>query len=161
MQGVSLFDFQNDAVSFLLDTTSDPDTKQTVIVKSPTGSGKTMMLIDYIDKYLNIVNPNTAFIWFCPGKGDLEMQSKDKMDRYLPSKKTSTIHDSLLDGFEGGTTSFINWELVTKKGNRTAELQKALSDARAAASAAGDLVMTRTLQLSELRNGLEIGRAHV
>ena len=76
MQGVNLFDFQNYAVSFLLDTTSDPDTKQTVIVKSPTGSGKTMMLIDYIDKYLNIVNPNTAFIWFCPGKGDLEMQSK-------------------------------------------------------------------------------------
>lgn len=122
MQGVNLFDFQNDAVSFLLDTTSDPDTKQTVIVKSPTGSGKTMMLIDYIDKYLNIINPNTAFIWFCPGKGDLEMQSKDKMDKYLPSKKTSTIHDSLLDGFEGGTTSFINWELVTKTGN------KAISD---------------------------------
>ena len=39
--------------------------------------------------------------------------------------------------------------------NRTAELQKALSDARAAASAAGDLVMTRTLQLSELRHGLD------
>lgn len=118
MQGVKLFDFQNEAVTYLLDTTSATDTKQTVIVKSPTGSGKTMILIDYIDKYLNLVNPNTAFIWFCPGKGDLEMQSKDKMDKYLPSKKTSTIHDSLLDGFEAGTTSFINWELVTKKGNR-------------------------------------------
>lgn len=118
MQGVKLFDFQNEAVTYLLDTTSTADTKQTVIVKSPTGSGKTMILIDYVDKYLNLVNPNTAFIWFCPGKGDLEMQSKDKMDKYLPSKKTSTIHDSLLDGFEAGTTSFINWELVTKKGNR-------------------------------------------
>lgn len=122
MQGVKLFDFQSEAVSYILDTTSDSDTKQTVIVKSPTGSGKTMILIDYIDKYLNLVNPNTAFIWFCPGKGDLEMQSKEKMDKYLPSKKTSTIHDSLLDGFEAGTTSFINWELVTKKGN------KAISD---------------------------------
>ena len=111
MQGVKLFDFQSEAVTYLLDTTSATDTKQTVIVKSPTGSGKTMILIDYIDKYLNLVNPNTAFIWFCPGKGDLEMQSKDKMDKYLPSKKTSTIHDSLLDGFEAGTTSFINWEL--------------------------------------------------
>lgn len=118
MQGINLFDFQNEAVNFLLDTASDPDTKQTVIVKAPTGSGKTVILIDFIDKYLNLVNPNTAFIWFCPGKGDLEMQSKDKMDKYLPSKKISTIHDSLLDGFESGTTSFINWELVTKKGNR-------------------------------------------
>ena len=38
---------------------------------------------------------------------------------------------------------------------RTAELQKALSAARAAAAEASDRVMTRTLQLSELRHGLE------
>lgn len=118
MQGITLFDFQEDTVNYLLNTTNSNNTKQTVIVKAPTGSGKTLILIDFIDKYLNMVNSNTAFIWFCPGKGDLEMQSKDKMDKYLPNKKTSTIHDSLLDGFEAGTTSFINWELVTKKGNR-------------------------------------------
>ena len=38
---------------------------------------------------------------------------------------------------------------------RTAELQKALSAARAAAAEASDRVMTRTLQLSELRHGLD------
>lgn len=38
---------------------------------------------------------------------------------------------------------------------RTAELQKALSAARAASAEATDRVMTRTLQLSELRHGLD------
>ncbi len=38
---------------------------------------------------------------------------------------------------------------------RTAELQKALTTARAAAAEASERVMTRTLQLSELRHGLD------
>ncbi len=38
---------------------------------------------------------------------------------------------------------------------KTAELQQALASARAAAAAAADTLMTRTLQLSELRHGLD------
>ncbi|MGN1369910.1 MAG: chromosome segregation protein SMC [Aristaeellaceae bacterium] len=39
--------------------------------------------------------------------------------------------------------------------NRTAELQRALSAARAASAEASDRLMTRTLQLAELRHGLD------
>ena len=65
-----LFDFQDKAVQFLLTTTSSSTSKNTIVVKAPTGAGKTVMLIAFIDEYLNNY-PKTAFIWLCPGKGKL------------------------------------------------------------------------------------------
>lgn len=112
-----LFEFQEKAVNFLLDITTKSNTKEVVTLKSPTGSGKTVILIDYIDEYLSKVNGKTAFIWLCPGKGDLEEQSRSKMNRFSPSRNTQNLFDALLNGFEEESTTFINWELVTKKGN--------------------------------------------
>lgn len=113
-----LFEFQEACSLYLIDTVSNQSSKQTITVKAPTGAGKTVILIDFIDKYLNTVNSNTAFIWLCPGKGDLEEQSHKKMTNLLPSKNTKNLFDALLSGFEAGSTTFINWELVTKKGNK-------------------------------------------
>lgn len=112
-----LFEFQEKCVQFLLDATSSGD-KNTVIVKAPTGSGKTLILIDYIDKYLNNINSNISFVWLCPGKGNLEEQSREKMIKHLPSRSTKNLFEVLRSGFEAGDTTFINWELVTKKGNK-------------------------------------------
>lgn len=113
-----LFDFQEECSIFLMDTTANRNSKQIITVKAPTGAGKTIILIDYIDRYLNVVNPNTAFVWLCPGKGDLEEQSRKKMMSHLPMKATNSLQDVLLAGFEAGTTTFINWELITKKDNK-------------------------------------------
>ena len=113
-----LFDFQEECALYLIDTVSNRSSRQTVTVKAPTGAGKTIILIEFIDKYLDMVNPNTAFVWLCPGKGDLEEQSRRKMTRLLPGKTTKNLYDALLSGFEAGSTTFINWELITKKGNR-------------------------------------------
>ena len=41
---LNLFDFQEKAVMQLLDLTSDSRCKQTIVVKSPTGSGKTSLV---------------------------------------------------------------------------------------------------------------------
>lgn len=110
------FEFQEDCITFLLDATS-VGSKKTVIVKAPTGAGKTLILIDYIDRYLNNINPNVCFIWLCPGKGDLEEQSRKKMLKHLPSRNAKKLSNILITGFEAGDTAFINWELVTKRGN--------------------------------------------
>lgn len=114
---ITLFDFQEKAVLKLLDIVTDSRSKQTVVMKSPTGSGKTIMLIDFIEEYLSKVNGRTAFIWLCPGKGDLEEQSRRKMIKYMPSRHTQNLFDALQNGFDAESTTFINWELVTKKGN--------------------------------------------
>jgi len=115
--GIELFDFQEKAVIKLLDLTAKPDSKQTIVMKSPTGSGKTIILIDYVDKFLTNVSDNVAFIWLCPGKGNLEEQSRDKMRKYARWRPTQNLFEALTGGFAPGSTTFINWELVTKRGN--------------------------------------------
>lgn len=114
---LNLFDFQEKAVLNLLDLSTDSNSKQTVVMKAPTGAGKTIILIGYVDEYLNKVNPNTAIIWLCPGKGDLEEQSRQKMISVAPHRKTQNLFDALQNGFDQESTTFINWELVTKRGN--------------------------------------------
>lgn len=114
---IKLFDFQERAVLELIDLTVNGK-KQIITVKSPTGSGKTIILINYIDEYLNKINKKTAFIWLCPGKGDLEEQSRKKMVKYAPTRNAQTLPNALSEGFKEESTTFINWELVTKTGNK-------------------------------------------
>ena len=92
---LNLFDFQEKAVMQLLDLTTDSRCKQTIVVKSPTGSGKTIILIGFVDEYLNKVNSNTAIVWLCPGKGDLEEQSRQKMMKVAPHRTTQNLFDAL------------------------------------------------------------------
>ena len=110
---IKLFDFQEKAIIKLIDLTSKKDSKQTIIMKAPTGSGKTIILIDYVDTYLTNVSANTAFIWLCPGKGDLEEQSRQKMMKVAPHRTTQNLFDALRIGFPAESSTFINWELVT------------------------------------------------
>ncbi len=113
-----LFGFQEACASWLTETVAREDSRQTLVVKAPTGAGKTIILIDFIDRYLSRENANTVFVWLCPGKGDLEEQSRQKMQKLLPGRPARTLADALQLGFAPGSTAFINWELVTKRGNR-------------------------------------------
>lgn len=114
---MSLFDFQEKAVIKLLDLTTNGLSKQTIVVKAPTGSGKTIILISFVDEYLNKINAETAFIWLCPGKGDLEEQSRKRMVEVAPHLNTQNLFEALQNGFAPESVTFINWELVTKRGN--------------------------------------------
>ena len=115
MQDIELKDFQIKCVNKLLDATTI-GTRKEVLLQAPTGSGKTIILLDYIQEYLE-ENKNTVFVWLTPGKGDLEEQSREKMTKYLPNLDSKDIKEVLLSGFEAGDTAFINWETITKKGN--------------------------------------------
>ena len=90
--------------------------KRDIILKSPTGSGKTIMLTHFMDEYCKSV-PNIVFIWLTPGKGDLEEQSKAKMDKYIHNAQTKLLADVMTSGFSENDCCFINWEKLTKKGN--------------------------------------------
>lgn len=115
--GIKDYEFQNSCVDYLIEKTSEINSKQVITIKAPTGAGKTVILIKYVDQYLKNSDGKTAFIWLCPGKGNLEEQSKDAMDQLAPDSDTRTLMYSLMSGFAGGSVTFINWELVTKKGN--------------------------------------------
>ncbi len=115
MQNIELKEFQINTVNKLLDATSI-GTKKEVLVQAPTGSGKTIILLSYIEEYLQEHN-DYIFIWLTPGKGDLEEQSRSKMTKFLPTLSSKDIQEVLLQGFEPKDTAFINWETITKKGN--------------------------------------------
>lgn len=111
------YEFQEQCVDYLIDKTIETNSKQVITVKAPTGAGKTVILIKYIDKFLKNTAKPTAFVWLCPGKGNLEEQSKERMEELAPHLDTRNLMYSMMAGFEPGSVTFINWELVTKKGN--------------------------------------------
>lgn len=116
--GQGLRKFQFNASDWLLASTGPDSETRTLIVKAPTGSGKTIILLNYINDYLTDTYDKTSFVWLSIGSGDLEEQSKEKMDRLLPDRVSKTLSDALLTGFEGGEVTFINWESVTRDKNR-------------------------------------------
>ena len=92
------------------------NSKKEIVLKSPTGSGKTLMLTYFMDDYCKSF-PKTVFVWFTPGKGNLEEQSKRKMDQYFPNSSTKLIGNVMTLGFEENDCCFINWEMLTNKTN--------------------------------------------
>jgi len=111
---ITLAKFQLNAIEKLFEGISSD--KREIVLKSCTGSGKTIILTHFINEYLKSYS-KTVFIWLTPGKGNLEEQSKEKMDRYIHNSATKLLSDVMTSGFEENDTCFINWEKLTKKGN--------------------------------------------
>lgn len=111
---LTLKNFQMRAIADL--NSACRQSKKEIVLKSCTGSGKTIILTHFIDRYIK-ENAKTCFVWFTPGKGNLEDQSKAKMDKYIPQVHTKLLSDVLTSGFEENDVAFINWEMVTNKKN--------------------------------------------
>lgn len=111
---MNLADFQLKVIADLKEAMESD--KRDIVLKSPTGSGKTIMLTHFMDEYCKSV-ANIVFIWLTPGKGDLEEQSKAKMDKYIHNAQTKLLADVMTSGFAENDCCFINWEKLTKKGN--------------------------------------------
>lgn len=112
---MNLMNFQLKAIKSLLECMED-DSVREIVLKSPTGSGKTIMLTHFMDEYTK-EHAKTVFVWLTPGKGELEVQSKAKMDNYIHNSQTKLLADVMTCGFEENDACFINWEKLTKKGN--------------------------------------------
>lgn len=111
---IELMQFQLRAIKALLESMEEPC--RDIILKSPTGSGKTIILTHFMDEYMQ-GHAKTVFIWLTPGKGNLEEQSKAKMDIYIHNAQTKLLADVMTSGFAENDACFINWEKLTKKGN--------------------------------------------
>lgn len=118
IQGLQLFDFQSEASEYIKNYCLSTNNKKTLVVKAPTGAGKTIILLNFIDEYNYEKNSKIAYIWLTPGSGDLEEQSKNQMHNRLPQYTAKDIDEVLNGDFEDKDVCFINWERVTKKDNR-------------------------------------------
>ena len=111
---MQLKNFQQDVVDKLLAFTAPEYPVSQLIIKAPTGSGKTIMLLSWIDEYIRSTSDNVAFVWFTPGAGELEEQSQDKASDFS-SIKAQSVDEALLNGFDKGSATFINYERVVGK----------------------------------------------
>lgn len=111
---IELKNFQQKLVDKLLKFTAPEYGVNELVIKSPTGSGKTITLLDWVNTYISSTHDNVAFVWFTPGAGELEEQSQDKA-KHFSSIKAQSVDDALLQGFDKESVTFINYERVIGK----------------------------------------------
>lgn len=105
--------FQTKHVDGLLKKCAD---HEEVILYAPTGSGKTVMVSRFIDDYLD-ENPNTVFLWLCPGAGGLERQSQDTFEAVTSGIPDGDVYSFITEPDPRGKVYFINWDKINKKSN--------------------------------------------
>lgn len=108
-----IIDFQTKHEEGLLKKCAD---HEEVVLYAPTGSGKTVVVCRFIDDYLD-ENPNTVFLWLCPGAGGLEKQSQLTFQELTSGIMDGDVYDFINEPDPRGKVYFINWDKINKKSN--------------------------------------------
>lgn len=87
-----------------------------IVLYAPTGSGKTVLASWFIDDYLD-ENPNTVFMWLCPGAGGLEKQSQESFREVTSGIPDGDVYDFINDSDPRGKVFFINWDKINRTSN--------------------------------------------
>lgn len=117
-----LKEFQSNAIDKVVSLLND--NKEEIVIQSPTGSGKTILLSLAIKNYLKSNTNPHCFFWFSPGNGELEEQSKDKFSKLVPEYDALSLDEAIRNGFGGNQVVFVNWEMLDKSGNRALREQE-------------------------------------
>ena len=117
---IVLKEYQGAAVNFLVDrlnTELNNGTKKTIVFKSPTGSGKTIMAGSIIND-LAQTNPNITFIWTSVADGKLHTQSAEKIREFYPEIPVSLL-DNVHFGvpMSPGSMYVVSWQKLWSKDN--------------------------------------------
>ena len=96
--------------------------KKVIVLKAPTGSGKTFMLSEAIKTISNTLNdnPQVSYIWIAPRK--LHDQSKLKLESYFSNEeyiKCSFFTEISIEGIKANEILFLNWESINKINKNT------------------------------------------
>lgn len=108
-----LYDFQSKHEENLLRKCAD---YEEMVLSAPTGADKTVLVSKFIDDYLD-ENPNTAFLWLCPGAGGLHKQSEDSFKELTSGISYGDVYDFITEPDPRGQVFFINWDKINKKSN--------------------------------------------
>ena len=113
MFNAKLYDFQIKHEENLLNKCAD---HEEMILCAPTGSGKTVLACKFIDDYLD-ENPNTVFLWLCPGAGGLQKQSEESFAETTSGIPYGDVYGFITEPDPRGHVFFINWDKINKKSN--------------------------------------------
>lgn len=108
-----LYPFQDKHEQNLLKKCAD---FEELVLSAPTGAGKTVLVCKFIDDYLD-ENPDTVFLWLCPGAGGLHKQSEDSFKEVTSGIPYGDVYDFITEPDPRGGVYFINWDKINKKSN--------------------------------------------
>lgn len=126
---IILKQYQEEAVNSLLTNTykllNRNKVQQKMILKAPTGSGKTVIMAAFLNKLceelpdrLELPKRNITFIWIAPNK--LHLQSYHSLQNYfseLRSIKPIQFEDVTDNIIKPNEVLFVNWESINKESN--------------------------------------------
>ena len=115
-----LRNFQSIAVKKILNRSEDlflNGGNKKLIFKSPTGSGKTLMIADFLKQFSEKhSNMKISIIWAAPRK--LHNQSKEKLSNYFKNTNSyicSNFNELKRKKISDREILFLNWEAINKK----------------------------------------------
>jgi len=116
-----LKNYQENAIGELIHdsvTLLNSDGKRTLVFKAPTGSGKTIIMAEFLKQLSEVkeLNAPLSVIWAAPRK--LHKQSKKKLEDYYDKSRaiTCSYFDDLSDRvIAENEILFFNWESINKK----------------------------------------------
>lgn len=100
---------------------------ETLVLQSPTGSGKTFMITNYLYEMSKKEDYDLCFLWVSIGKGELQVQSYKNVKRELDEALKCSL---LEEEFFGSRTEidknevvFVNWEKIRNKDKTTGDFK--------------------------------------
>jgi len=120
---IEIKDYQEKAILKLKEQINEllnRESRETLVFKSPTGSGKTLMVAEFIKRLVDRRDDGKqiAFIWTAPRQ--LHTQSKEKLDKYYSTTRAiecKYFEDLTNNRLEPDEILFLNWESINKKDN--------------------------------------------
>jgi type III restriction enzyme len=116
-------EYKQKAITKLIDIANellDGKASDSIIFKAPTGSGKTIIIADFLLQFVtNRKDCRTfSFIWAAPRK--LHIQSKEKLEQFYQENRVlecSNIDELSEKKILENEILFLNWESINKKDN--------------------------------------------
>ena len=127
--------YQEKAVDKLLSRTKElldeNLNKRTIVFQSPTGSGKTLMLTEYIEQLIkDLEDVDLCFLWISIGKGELHLQSYNSLKREFQGFPDVYLLEQEFFGsretIEKNEIVVVNWEKLRTKDRKTGEWKNIL-----------------------------------
>lgn len=115
---MTLKNYQKTAVDKLLKTSRvllEKEGQRVCVFKAPTGSGKTIMLADYLRNFSDEIPSKYAFLWI--SGNNLHKQSRGKLEMYLGASRFtfSYLEEVQNNELQENEIAFVNWHSLTKQ----------------------------------------------
>ena len=108
----------------------DLDGNETIVLQSPTGSGKTFTMARYMLELVNETEEDLCFLWISIGKGELHKQSLKSVKREVDETLTCSLLENEFFGtrdvINQNEVVFVNWEKIRTKDKETGDFKNAV-----------------------------------